>query len=264
MQENFTATDACVCIYIDICVCVLCGPRCVWGSSTTSIVHHRLVLTMASFAQLRSQIRALETKTQELLSQYSNFVQSVSSSATAEEIKLVNDIEENLRTREEVAASLNRVVNSDGKAPATRLHQLQRHKETLSEHKSELQRIKAAIQHERNRTNLLTSVQSDIQNHRNRSTTPREDADYMLEERSRIDNSHNLTDSLISQAFETRDEFIRQRQSLANIQRRLWTAASHFPGINTIISKVNTRKKRDSLILASLITCCILLLFFLR
>jgi golgi SNAP receptor complex member 1 len=219
---------------------------------------------MASFAQLRSQARALETKTQDFLSEYSSFVQSISSSATAEEVKLANNIDETVRTREEVVASLTRVLDSDGAAPATKLHQLQRHKEILSEHKNEFQRIKSAIQHERNRTNLLTSVQSDIQSHRNRSTTPREEADYMLEERSRVDNSHNLTDSLISQAFETREEFNRQRQSLANVQRRLWNAASHFPGINTLISKVNTRKKRDSLILASLITFCILLVIFLR
>lgn len=165
--------------------------------------------------------------------------------------------------RKDIVASLTRILDSDDSAPATKLHQLQRHKEILSEHETEFQRIRSSIQHERNRTNLLTSVQSDIQNHRNRSATPRDEADYMLEERSRIDNSHNLADSLISQAFETRDEFIRQRQSLVNVQRRLWAAASHFPGINTLISKVNTKKKRDSLILATLITICILLLFFL-
>ena len=76
----------------------------------------------------------------------------------------------------------------------------------------------------------------------------------MLTERSRIDNSHNLADSLLSQAYETRDHFARQRASLSSVQRRLAQTASYIPGLNTIIAKVNTRKKRDSLILATLIT----------
>lgn len=82
----------------------------------------------------------------------------------------------------------------------------------------------------------------------------------MLNERSRIDNSNNMADSILAQAYETRDEFVRQRASLAGIQRRMMNTLSHVPGINTIIAKVNTRKKRDSLILASLITACVLLL----
>lgn len=84
----------------------------------------------------------------------------------------------------------------------------------------------------------------------------------MLNERSRIDNSNSMADSLLAQAYETRDEFIRQRASLAGIQRRMLNTLSMVPGINTIIAKVNTRKKRDSLILAALVTTCVLLLLF--
>jgi Golgi SNAP receptor complex protein 1 len=220
---------------------------------------------MASFAQLRSQIRALETKTENRLSDYSGFVQSISSSPTETEIVIVKDIEDGLDKRETSIEALSRLVDSDPSASATKLHQLQRHKEVLTDHKTEFKRVKNAIQQERNRTNLLTSVRSDIANHRARSATPgMSEADYMLEERSRIDNSHNLADTLLAQAYETREEFVRQRASLANIQRRILQTVSHVPGLNTLISKVNTRKKRDSIIVASLITTCILFLFFFR
>uniref|UniRef100_A0A060T1L7 Golgi SNAP receptor complex member 1 n=1 Tax=Blastobotrys adeninivorans TaxID=409370 RepID=A0A060T1L7_BLAAD len=221
---------------------------------------------MATFAQARSQARALETKTESLLSDLSSFVQSVSSSATAEEVKTNKEIEDTLASREEVIATLTRAVDSDAHAPATKLHQLQRHKEVLQEHKAEFRRIKASLQQERNRTNLLTSVRSDIDSYRARSSTPggQNEAEYMLNERSRIDNSHNLADTLLSQAYETRDDFVRQRASLANIQRRVFSTASHIPGLNTVISKINTRKKRDSVILALLIAACILFLFFMR
>lgn len=86
----------------------------------------------------------------------------------------------------------------------------------------------------------------------------------MLHERGRVDNSNNMTDTLLAQAYATREELLTQRASLANIQRRLFNTASSIPGINTVISKINTRKKRDSLILAVIITLGILFILFLR
>ncbi|ANB13424.1 Gos1p [Sugiyamaella lignohabitans] len=222
---------------------------------------------MSSFPQIRSQLRTLESRTESSLSEYSGIIQSVSSSPSTTESTLIQDIESSLKQRQDLISQLNRIVDSDANSSATKLHQLQRHKEVLMEHKTEYQRAQATIEQERNRTNLLSSVRSDIATHRTRSATPgtgQDASSYMLEERSRIDNSHNLTDTLLAQAYETRDEFIRQRASLASVQRRILQSASHIPGLNTLISKVNTRKKRDSLILASLITLCILFIFFIR
>lgn len=172
---------------------------------------------------------------------------------------------------------MTRALSSEQSPPATRTQQVQRHKEKLTEQRSEFTRIKNNIQQERVRMNLLTSVQTDIDMHRSRrnnnsnsssndanNNPGANEADYMLQERNRIDNSHSMADSILAQAYETREEFFRQRASLSGIQRRLQNTLSHFPGINTIIGKVNTRKKRDSLILASLITLCVLLLIFFR
>lgn len=158
---------------------------------------------------------------------------------------------------------------------------MQRHKETLAENRGDYQRIASSINQERVRTNLLSSVRTDIEQHRARqnpaapassasggasgaNTTGMGEADYMLQERNRIDNSHSMADSILAQAYETRAEFARQRQALAGVQRRLQNTLGQIPGISTLIGKVNTRKKRDSLILASIITLCILFLVFVR
>lgn len=156
------------------------------------------------------------------------------------------------------------MLDSDPSAPATKLHQVQRHKELLQEHKTAIKRIQSTIQQERNKTNLLSSVRTDIENYRNGSTPTNvgDEQEYMRDERSRIDNSHNLADTILTQAYETRDEFMRQRANLTNIQNKVVHAASQIPGLNTLISKVNTRKKRDSLILATLITICILFILW--
>lgn len=86
----------------------------------------------------------------------------------------------------------------------------------------------------------------------------------MLDERQRIDNSHGVADSVLSQAYAINADFGEQRARLSQINRRAMHAASQIPGINTIIAKINTRKKRDSVILASLIALCFLLVLYMR
>lgn len=156
---------------------------------------------------------------------------------------------------------MNRSIESETNPSTTQLHHYQRHSEVLSEQRTMFERLRNTIQNERNSLNLLSSVRTDIETHR----APRQtEEEYMLNERQRIDNSHNIADSILAQAYETREEFMRQRATLAGVQRKLTNALGRIPGINTVIAKVNTRKKRDSLILASLITFCVLLLLLLR
>lgn len=73
-----------------------------------------------------------------------------------------------------------------------------------------------------------------------------------------------MADSVLSQAYAINQNFADQRAMLGNINRRVMHAASQIPGINTIISKINTRKKRDSIILALLISFCFLLFLYFR
>ncbi|KAK9452995.1 snare region anchored in the vesicle membrane C-terminus-domain-containing protein [Dipodascopsis uninucleata] len=224
--------------------------------------------SLASFGQLRSQARQLESQTESFFLQYSAFSQHPAPHATDEELKLVKDLEDALAKREEILSTMGRLLDSEQLSSATKLHHLQRHKEILVEHQKEFHRLKGVIQYERNHANLLTSVRNDIDSFRTSSSSapvdPRREADYMLNERSRVERSNNMVDGILSQAYATREEFGRQRQMLQSIQRRVTSTASRIPGINTIISRINTRKKRDSLIIASLISFCILLLFFLR
>lgn len=84
----------------------------------------------------------------------------------------------------------------------------------------------------------------------------------MLEERNRIDNSHNVADSVLSQAYAVRENFLLQRESLANINRRITMAASKVPGINGLITRISARKRRDGIIMGSFIAFCFLIFFW--
>jgi Golgi SNAP receptor complex protein 1 len=131
----------------------------------------------------------------------------------------------------------------------------------LSDHRRELARLKSSLNDARNRANLLSNVRSDIDAYR--SATQAE-ADYMLDERNRIENSHNVADSVLSQAYAVQENFAIQRETLANINRRIVGAASQVPGINSLMGRIGSKKRRDGIILASFIAFCFLMVLWFR
>ena len=84
----------------------------------------------------------------------------------------------------------------------------------------------------------------------------------MLEERNRIDNSHTMTDNILSQAYAVNDNFGLQRETLANIQRRITLAASQVPGINSLIGRISAKKRRDGIIMGCFIALCFVFFWF--
>jgi Golgi SNAP receptor complex protein 1 len=85
----------------------------------------------------------------------------------------------------------------------------------------------------------------------------------MLDERRRIDNSHDVVDSVLSQAYAVQDSFSLQREMLANINRRITMAASQVPGLNTLIGRISVKKRRDGIIMGVFIAVCFLIFWFL-
>lgn len=84
----------------------------------------------------------------------------------------------------------------------------------------------------------------------------------MLDERNRIDNSHNMADSVLSQAYAVNDNFVLQRETLSSIQRRITGAASQVPGINTLIGRISAKKRRDGIIMGGFIAFCFVFFWF--
>jgi Golgi SNAP receptor complex protein 1 len=140
---------------------------------------------------------------------------------------------------------------------------LTRHKEILHDHRRELQRLKSAIADARKKASLLSNVQSDISSYR--ALNPNQgEADYMLDERRHIDSSHNMIDGILSRAYSVNETMGFQRENLAIINRKIVGAASQVPGLNTLIARIGSRKRRDSIILASFIAFCFLMVLYFR
>jgi Golgi SNAP receptor complex protein 1 len=121
--------------------------------------------------------------------------------------------------------------------------------------------LKSSIAEARDRQHLLTSVRSDINAYR--SSNPAEaEEEYMLQERGRLDNSHNVIDGIISQAYAINENFGLQRETLASISRRITGAAAQIPGVNGLIQRIGAKRRRDGIILASFIAFCFLMFLY--
>ncbi|KAK4981301.1 protein transport protein gos1 [Elasticomyces elasticus] len=223
----------------------------------------------AGWAQLRQQTRSLETQTEALFHTYSQHASmtNIPPKPSEEEERTHSQLRDILERRSALLTQLSRLLDSDPTPSALKSTNLSRHREILSQHTAELSRLTSSISLARDRANLLSSVRSDIDAYRTRSANPHSnpeamEADYMLDERRRVDNSNSMADSVLAQAYAVNENFGLQRESLANIQRRIVGAASQVPGINGLIHRISAKKRRDGIILGSFMAFCFLMFFW--
>jgi Golgi SNAP receptor complex protein 1 len=168
-----------------------------------------------------------------------------------------------LLQREALVGQLSRLLDSESahSSSAVKQNNLARHREILADHRRDLSRLKSTITDARNKANLLSNVRSDIDAYRSANPETAE-AEYMLDERRRIDNSHSMADNVLSQAYAVNDNFRIQRETLSSINRRIVGAASQVPGINSLIGRIGAKKRRDGIVLGSFIAFCFLMLLW--
>jgi len=86
----------------------------------------------------------------------------------------------------------------------------------------------------------------------------------MLDERARLDNSNNMADRVLAQAYAVNENFGVQREQLENVRRKITGVVGQVPGINGLMARIGTKKRRDGIILGSFIAfCCLMFLYFL-
>jgi len=212
-----------------------------------------------SWASLRQQIRTLESQTESNFHTLSQYTSSPSlPEKPSPEEQVTEEAITNLFTqRENSIAQLSRLLDSESALSTSTLKQnnLTRHRELLTDHKSELRRLRSQIAEQRTRQHLLSSVRNDIAESR---TAEEQEAEYMLQERGHLDQSHSVIDGIISQAYQINENFGIQRDTLASVNRRITLAASQLPGVNDLMTRIGSKKRRDGIILASFIAFCFL------
>uniref|UniRef100_A0ABI8A831 Golgi SNAP receptor complex member 1 n=3 Tax=Felidae TaxID=9681 RepID=A0ABI8A831_FELCA len=129
---------------------------------------------------------------------------------------------------------------------AALMHTLQRHRDILQDYTHEFHKTKANFMAIRERENLMGSVRKDIDGSgvNNRRT------ELFLKEHDHLRNI----------AMATKENMTSQRGMLKSIQSKMNTLANRFPAVNSLIQRINLRKRRDSLILGGVIGVCTILL----
>ncbi|KAK5164823.1 protein transport protein gos1 [Saxophila tyrrhenica] len=223
-----------------------------------------MAANQSTWAQLRQQARAQETQTEALFHTYAQYASQtdIAPKPSEDEQRTEEQLNEILEKRSQLLTQLSRLLDSDSQPSALKTTNLSRHREILTQHRTELSRLKSSISTARDRANLLSNVRSDINAYR-QSNPEAAEADYMLEERARLDRSHNVADSVLSQAYAVNESFGLQRETLTSIQRRITGAAAQVPGINSLMQRIGSKKRRDGIILGSFIAFCVLVLFWL-
>ena len=121
------------------------------------------------------------------------------------------------------------------------------------------------------REDLLSSVHRDINDYRANvgggGTTANSGSgnsrmDLLLRESESARNSERLIDEQINIALEARGALSAQRQAFKAIQTKLNDLGNRFPVINSLVQKINVRKRRDSIILGLVIGLCLTFLIW--
>jgi len=84
--------------------------------------------------------------------------------------------------------------------------------------------------------------------------------DLYVKEHEHVRNSDRLVSDQISIAMETREHLVSQRHHFKRLQSRLHDLSSRFPALNTLVQKINMRKKRDSFIVGGVVVICTFLI----
>nr|ADD38357.1 Golgi SNAP receptor complex member 1 [Lepeophtheirus salmonis] len=164
----------------------------------------------------------------------------------------IQDLESSLDRLSSINDLLSESTSSSG---STGRHILQRHREILSDYQQEFRKTKAHIESIIQRQDLLSSNSSNIYH------KPNEEMESLLMENESVRNSERLLDEQINIALDSRETLISQRQAFKAMRKKLNDISNRFPVINNLVHKINLRKKKDAVILGSVIGFC--LLFFL-
>ncbi|KAH9814485.1 hypothetical protein DFH28DRAFT_1127537 [Melampsora americana] len=157
-----------------------------------------------------------------------------------------DQIEDNLKQLSLLVDQLFRLIETN---PSTSiLITSNAHKEILNTFQSDFKRTQASLKQSEQRASLLSSVRSEISSFKSQhSSDP--DHHHHLNDRDRIHSSHRLADDILDQAYATRQEFSIQRNSIQSTSHRINRVISSIPGVNSIVGMIQSRRRRDTLIL---------------
>ncbi|CAF0763897.1 unnamed protein product [Adineta ricciae] len=137
-------------------------------------------------------------------------------------------------------------------------HTLQRHNEILQDYRREFERTKTNIRNMKNREDRLLNMNANNSDMTTGLSSRRQD--LYLREMSHLNSSHKLIDTNLEMASALRKDLFDQKKYLLNITTKVNAIANRFPLVNNVLQKIKMKKRKDSLVLGTVIAVCVILL----
>ncbi|CAH0713958.1 unnamed protein product, partial [Brenthis ino] len=216
----------------------------------------------STWEDVRKQARVLENDIDVKLVAFSKLgVSTGTSGLNSESAPLINSEDMFDTMSMELQQLLNKLSSINDKmadlAPSgtATLHTIKRHREILMDYQQEFQKTSARVLARREREELLRGV----------SPPPSASAglsrrDQYTKEANHLHSSHILVDEQINIAMDAREHLTSQRQVFKRMQTRFNDITNRFPMLNSLIYRINARKRRDSLIIGLVVAICTFLL----
>mmetsp|Transcript_69977 Transcript_69977/g.145875 ORF Transcript_69977/g.145875 Transcript_69977/m.145875 type:complete len:229 (+) Transcript_69977:293-979(+) len=214
---------------------------------------------LQQFEDVRKRARRLEADIDGKLVAYNRV--SVSQTGDSFTTSLASELESLLAQLSETHQDMGRCVKDLAAGEGARQsHVLQRHRELLHEYEKEFRKIKANIKEQRERDDLLHSVRKDIGEYKSAASAR---TDPLLRERGAATNSIKTADQVLESAQTTFDALRNQRQLYSSIGSKLSAFRARLPTIDSLVGRIQRRKKFESIVLAIVLaTCAIVVLYF--
>ncbi|RWS31882.1 Golgi SNAP receptor complex member 1-like protein [Leptotrombidium deliense] len=134
------------------------------------------------------------------------------------------------------------------------MYTLQRHNDILNDYNKEFKKTKSSVMAQMERNQLLLPVKrvDDFKSVANSRMT-----DLYLKEQEHIRSSERMVDEQIEIAMRTRENLMTQRTAFKAIQTQMTTLANRFPMINSLIHRINIKRRKDSIVIGAVIAICL-------
>lgn len=201
----------------------------------------------SSFPHFKNNIIKLSSK-------LSNNLAILSNSTTSETATTIST------SIESQIAQLSESINDAQKLFPAKQGQINRFKNELSKHQTDFRNLSTKLTNKFQKSQLFSTI-SGSDNDNLHSQSHFDTDDYFLDERNRIESTHSTLDNWINQALITRDEIFRQNSTLSNVSNSIDNTLQKIPGLNSLLGRIQDKRKRNAFILASIILIAVIILW---
>lgn len=223
---------------------------------------------------LHRRAKVLEARLETKVQRYSSLAQKINADFLCdeenplaegeEEQSLSSEIERDLQELSECINGMRSCASKDGGALAGSGHQevlIKRYHEIHFDYSTEFKNTSATVHRKRESMELFQSSKNLHMDEQDSSVAK------LLRERSSIQASMKSINDVISQAFETKNALLGQRNSLTGSAGGLTGLAANVPTFNKLIDGIQRKKTRESVAVAvviGLLACFCIWYIFLR